>query len=323
MYFASKDPDYSVVVQVRDMVNGYPGVNCYAEVVLTPDQINVSPKGETATVVSLNQPVYCKAGVQYCFTILSDSALYQMYMAELGQKDLITGNYVTSQPYLAGVLFSSSNALTWTAHQTKDLKFDLYQAYYTGNAQILFSDVQGVTVSRILLASQVLDHKNKGVEWFYKIGDSTVWLPIETYVDRDLSSTASKISIKLVMHADPNSSPMIAADSLNLIGFLEQTEGTYVSRQIQLDENFTKARVICDFALPSNTGARVFIMANTAGTWTELTSPTISRVDDEFSRYEYNLTGLSSKTYRVKVVLSTSNPLIRPRARKLMSILKV
>ena len=168
------------------MVNGYPGSICYAEQTVRPENINVSANASLSTEILLNQPVYCNAGVQYCICILSDSNKYQMWVGELGAKDVASGKYVTAQPYTTGVLFSSSNAQTWTAHQTKDLKFKIYKCVYQGNGTVIFNDVSATNFNRLLLAIDYVDYKNNGIVWYYKLPGSTVWKAIETYVDRDL-----------------------------------------------------------------------------------------------------------------------------------------
>ena len=324
LYFAAKDPDKSVVVQIRNMVNGYPGTTCYAATTVTSAEVNISEKGTAVTEVYFDQPVYCKANEQYCICILSDSNNYQMFIAELGSKDLISGNFVTSQPYAAGVLFSSSNALTWTAHQTMDLKYDIYRAKYTGKGQILFNDITGTTLNRLVLAAQAIDYKNNGIEWFYKISDTGSWLPIETYVDRELSSLTQKIQLKAVINVGYSTSPIIAGDCINLIGFMEKTSGAYVSKTVTMDDAFTKLRLITEISKPSGTEVRFYYQTDATSGWEEITeSPTVTRIDDEFSRYEWNKNDVASaKTYKIKITLATSNPLVRPRVRKLMSILK-
>jgi len=322
LYFATKDPSKAIVVQIRNMVNGYPGTTCYAETTVPSSAITVSDKGQTATLVDLNQPVYCRSNEQYCICVLSDSNVYSVFTATLGARDLITNNYVTSQPYSTGVLFSSSNALTWTAHQTQDLKFDVYKANFTSNGQVVFNDVTGLALNRLLLAAQVLDYRNAGIEWYYKVNSSS-WLPIETYVDRELSSIANSISLKAVFNVADSTSPMLAVDAVNVVGFTDKTSCTYVSKNIVMDESFTKIKVLLDLTLPSGTACHVYYMnTDVSEVWNELLTPSIIPVDEEFSRYEWNKVDINAKEFRVKIVLTTTNPLARPRAKKLMNILK-
>ena len=324
LYFSAKSKTQAIILQVRNMVNGYPGTTCYAEVQVDPDQINISENASAVTVVEFDQPVYCNANEQYCMCILSDSNEYSMYVAELGSKDIQSGAYVTSQPYSAGVLFSSSNALTWTAHQSMDLKFVLYKAQYVGEGHILFNNVSGSVMSRLVLAAQVVDYQNAGISWYYRTTTDGAWLPLDTYVDRELSSQASTVQLKAVLSSNTISSPILAGDCVNLITFIEKTKGSYVSKQVSMEDKFTKISVTMNVCKPSGTEVKAYYIADTSEQWVELTNPTISAVDDEFSQYSYEATvsGAGSKNYRIKLTLETSNPLIRPRVKKLISILK-
>lgn len=324
LYFANKGADKTVVVQIRNMINGYPGTTCYATTQVDSDDIKTSSDGSAETIVRFDQPVYCTANEQYCVCILSDSNEYSMYVAELGAKDITTGIYVTSQPYSAGVLFSSSNALTWTAHQSMDLKFNIYKAEYTGEGQILFQEVTSSVMNRLVLAAQVVDYQNVGITWYYRVSADSSWLPLNTYVDRDLSAQTTKVQLKSVLSNNRTTSPIIAGDCVNLITFIEKTTGAYVSRMVSMSNKFTKITVSMNINKPSGTEVKAYYKTELADEWVELTSPKVVAVDDEFSQYTYSatLSGGGAKTYRVKITMETSNPLIRPRVKKLMNILK-
>lgn len=323
LFFASKDTNHACVIQVRNMVNGYPGVECYSEEVLQPGDIKVSADGTVATNVKFSQPVYCKADEQYCVAILTDSNIYQLWVAELGAIDKATGMYVTKQPYADGVLFSSSNALTWTAHQTKDLKFRLYKARYTGKGSILFNNVTGIQMNRVVLAAQSVDYKNAGIEWWYRNNASEDWKAIDTYVAQDLSKEESIFQLKCTLNVAYSTSPIIASDCVNLVYFLEGNKATYVSRMIETEENFTSLKVLLQMALPSGCTAKVYYkLEDVSNSWVELLDPETSTLSNEWIQYQWSKTGINAKRYRVKIELSTTSPLIRPRARKLINILK-
>ena len=324
VYFATKDPNKAVVLQIRDMVNGYPGTTIYDTVVVPPESISTSVNGTTQTLINLNQPVYCIEGKEYCFAILSDSDVYSMFIATLGNKILGTNQFVTSQPYVAGVLFSSSNATTWTTHQSSDLKFTLYRARYTQEGTAVFNDVEDLDITGFLLAANTLDYKDDGIEWSFKV-DNGLWTPVEPYVERSLAVVGNKVGLKVTVSPSANgyTTPFVASDAVNLIGLNSLSTGTYVSRNVVMDEAFTKIKVVMNVSVPSGTSFKVFYQNIDVGSsWTELTNPTVTPVDEEFSRYEFNKTGISATNYRVKITLTTTNPLIRPRVRKLINILK-
>ena len=143
LYFNTKDESLPVTVEIRNMVNGYPGqiVLPYSEVTKNPNLINISEDGSVATTFTFDSPVYVEEGQEYCFVVLSNSNKYETFISTMGEEDIKTGQLISGQPY-AGSLFKSQNASTWTAEQTQDLKFHMKTAKFdtTKIANIIFEN---------------------------------------------------------------------------------------------------------------------------------------------------------------------------------------
>lgn len=131
LYFASKSTNIPVTVQMRNVVNGYPGpfIFPFGEKTLNPADVNVSDDGTSTTKFTFDSPVYLQEGVEYCFVVLADTTDYELYVARIGENQIGTENPISQQPY-AGVMFKSQNASTWTADQTQDISFRLYKANF-------------------------------------------------------------------------------------------------------------------------------------------------------------------------------------------------
>ena len=131
VYFKTKDDSLPVNVEIRNMVNGYPGqiVLPFSSVSKKPSAVNTSANGATATTFTFESPVYVENNTEYCVVVLSNSNEYEVFVSEMGSTDLITQEVITDQPY-AGVLFKSQNASTWSAEQLEDLKFKLKQCKF-------------------------------------------------------------------------------------------------------------------------------------------------------------------------------------------------
>lgn len=132
IYFSTKDANIPVTLEIREVVNGYPGqvVLPFSKVSLTPDQVSVDPvSGTAATTFTFKSPVFINSNVEYAIVLVSDSNNYRVWISQLGEPDVITGSVISTQPYL-GTLFKSQNASTWTPDQTQDLKFKLYRASF-------------------------------------------------------------------------------------------------------------------------------------------------------------------------------------------------
>ena len=131
LFFQTKDDNIPITVQIREVVNGYPGSKIipFSEKTLNPNQVNVSDNGNTSTRFTFNSPVYLQENVEYCFVVLSNSNNYRAYIGTLGQTVIGSNRTISEQPY-AGVLFKSQNGSTWTADQQSDMKFTLNRASF-------------------------------------------------------------------------------------------------------------------------------------------------------------------------------------------------
>jgi len=132
LYVQAKDENLPLRVEIREVVNGYPGprVLPFGRKVLEPADINLSDDASVATTFTFDSPIYLSQGVEYCFVTLTDSLFYKVWISEMGQLDVGGSRLVSEQPHL-GVLFKSQNNRTWNAIQAEDMKFTLYRAEFS------------------------------------------------------------------------------------------------------------------------------------------------------------------------------------------------
>ena len=144
LFFQAKSTHMPVSVEIRNMVNGYPGqtVLPFSTKTLNPADINISEDGSKKTTFTFDSPVFVNEKVEYCFVVYSNSNDYECFISRMGEADLLTGETISGQPY-AGSLFLSQNASTWTAEQTDDLKFNMKIANFNNTkvASVYFENV--------------------------------------------------------------------------------------------------------------------------------------------------------------------------------------
>lgn len=130
LYFSAKDDNIPVRIEIREVVNGYPGqkVLPFSRVQKSPAEVFTSANGTVATKFTFVSPVYVQEYTEYAIVILSDSARYFVHISRSGDTGY-DGNVISGQPY-NGVFFTSQNASTWTASQLEDLKFVLNKAQF-------------------------------------------------------------------------------------------------------------------------------------------------------------------------------------------------
>lgn len=123
-----------VVVEIRNMINGYPG----DQVIATVEQlVNLGSLDATAaTRFTFEHPIYLEPNKEYSFVVMTNSTDLSLWCSELGQKSVrpgdittFTGEYINKQPYL-GSMFKSQNNTTWTSEQNQDIKFTLNRAKF-------------------------------------------------------------------------------------------------------------------------------------------------------------------------------------------------
>ena len=98
---------------------------------------DITTDAAVACPITFEHPVYLTEATEYSIVLIASSELWKVYFSETGRLD-ITGSasepaMIVKQPY-NGVFFTSQNASTWTPHQLRDLKFNLYRANFDVNS---------------------------------------------------------------------------------------------------------------------------------------------------------------------------------------------
>jgi len=149
VFFATKDTNLPVTLEVREVVNGYPGqrVLPFSKVTLNPQDVKISattvamtdgtganyPKYDTPTTFTFPSPVYVQENQEYAIVLASDSNNYKVWISQMGDQIPGSSRTISEQPYL-GSLFKSQNATTWTAAQDQDLMFTVYRCKFDTTA---------------------------------------------------------------------------------------------------------------------------------------------------------------------------------------------
>ncbi|EON2339053.1 hypothetical protein ACLLKL_002023 [Escherichia coli] len=225
----------SLMVQLRETTAGFPTRTILAEGRIDPQD----PAYKTGWVkVRFDKPYYAAANVEYAVVVLANDATTTVGISELGKQDQNDPKrpYVTTQPYQVGVLLSSANASTWTAHQDKDLTFRLYCNKYDKQPRTiemgtftLPNDTSDLLVSALTttpatgadadLTLTFLDANNQAMT----VSDGQV-------IKRG-DVVHGKVSVKATLRCTDYASATIEPGSQIIAGVIA-TSGTYVTRRI-------------------------------------------------------------------------------------------
>ena len=125
-----------VTMQIRPLVNGYPASNSIiqgAEATLVPGDITTSADATTITYFVFTEPVYLEGDKDFAFVLLANTTAYNVYISETEKFRIGSSTArVAKQPVL-GSFFSSQNANTWSADQTKDITFDIQRGEFVSS----------------------------------------------------------------------------------------------------------------------------------------------------------------------------------------------
>ena len=130
LFFKDKDPIQPVEVELRNVVNGYPGGTVIAKKIIDAADVVVSANSTRPTTFVFDRPAYVTNNRQYSFVIKTNSTRYNAWVAELGGNRVDKNESVAKQPN-AGVMFISANDTTWSPVQTADVKFKVYVAKFS------------------------------------------------------------------------------------------------------------------------------------------------------------------------------------------------
>ena len=181
----------------------------------------------------------------------------------------------------------------------------------------------GVKLDRLMVTSEESIPAGCTIQWKYSINGGS-YMPIETYDDRDLSEVAESVKVKVDITANSYTSPAIALDSLMLVGFTSATEGTYVSKNVNIAEGFNHVKQVVDLCIPANTNVKMYYATDINGnTWNAITSTGSVQKNVDFKTYTFEADlGSTAYNYRCKVELTSTSQVSRPRAQNIRSIMK-
>ena len=136
LFFAGKDDYDPVTIELRPLLNGRPhGSHTipFSRKTLDVNDVNVDINSPSvATKFSFSSPVYLAPG-DYALVIKCNSVDAQIWAAEIGSTDIITGEMIDRQPY-SGVLFQPQNSSVAEVNQGLDLMFTLHKSVFSSSA---------------------------------------------------------------------------------------------------------------------------------------------------------------------------------------------
>ena len=305
-----------VRVDLRGVTAGVPDQRVLASTTVKQAAVSTS----AATRILFPAPVMLAGGAEYALVILANDATTEVAVAELGKWDETSAHWVTQQPYTVGVLLSSSNASTWTAHQDRDLTFRLLAASYTATSRDIALGtvaVDGVTDLMLMSYAERPDSATR-CEYRLTLPDGTGLSVEDGQAVRLPAAITGDVGVAARLLGTADASPVLHPVTQLAYGQVEAV-ATYVSRAIPAGQN-ARVRVIVDAAIPSGSGVAVSVCGIDAGdAWQAVPYVSSRPMDDGLAEITYELAALDESSLRIKLEL-TGHPSARPRLRNLRVI---
>lgn len=309
LYFTRKDVAIPVTVQIRGVTTGLPNEVVLAEKVIAASEINLNAE----TKVVFSDPFYAKADSSYAVVILTNSTNYRVRVATLGQMG--QSGIITRQTYAAGVLLESSNAETWTPLNGSDLTMRIYGYDFAPTGEIRFAPITGVQYSELNIDEYSSIPQSTGMAWDYSTDGGTTWDAIVPAEEENPPNVATQVIVRVRMTSSiPNDSPVLNYKDVNLIGYLNGTAGTYITRENSLTQGVASTKVYAQMNIPSGTTVSWLTSNDGGATWEGMTLDTTRKVDSTWTEYTYTRTFTSPAGTRVRYKAAmTGSVLIYPR----------
>ena len=295
-----------IVVHLRDTVNGYPGQNIIAEATLQPAEITA---GQWCRWL-FAQPTTVLPSTEYCIVVMCGDAVSSIGVAEMGKWSLASQRWVTSQSPNVGVLFSSSNNSTWTAHQDKDMSIRILGAAYTQSVREI--DLGTVTATghtdALVLATADTPTSGTSFELDLVLPDSRVIIAGDSQSVALLPTVTGAIGLRARIKSTGKVSSAIYPGTKLVLGKIA-TEGSYISRAFDADAADSRVKVTFDARLPSGSTVRTYLSSGDGTpSWVEVTLDGAARpLGDGIFEFNYVKEDFNQARCRVRLVLTGAN----------------
>lgn len=323
LYFENKPSvNTPVICEIREVNNGTITSTVYAHKSLPASAVQVSADASVATRFNFDDPALLEENKEYAFVVRSTSDAYRLWVAELGGIDISTKDLVLKNAYMTGVMMSSSNNSTWTAHQTTDVKFRLIEDVYAQNSIMQFNKISSEDIARLYLTADSASPTGTSIDWYYSV-DGTNYKSITPYNVHLLGDTHNEVTLRARLMRDMNSklTPLVALDTIGLTTSHYDMKGSYVSRNVSGLDPYTEIKVIVDVYEPAGTQITVRVSTDGGTTVQDTVRGSSTTLNYGWQEVVFTTTVANSTQFRVILDATSNTKYLTPSFRRLRCIM--
>ncbi|MFN3892006.1 MAG: DUF4815 domain-containing protein [Beijerinckiaceae bacterium] len=301
------DTSNGVMIQCRVMENGWPTQEVLAEAFVDMSTVVLN----NWTQVRFRSPLFIPADREFCFVLLTDDADHSVSVARIGDFDAANQSWVGAQPYTIGLLLSSSNASTWTPHQTDDLTMRVPACVFSPTTKTVNLGSFSVTnMSDLVIRAAVeLPTGDCRVTFEVERADSSkiYLLPNQPYEFTEY--VTETIIVRAILVGTANVSPTLFPGVLIVAGSI-RSSGTYISRAFEMGSAIRMSAFYKAF-LPSGSTAAIDVDA-ADDDWDAVTVHATKTLDQGEIEREHRIDPYTATVGRLRLTI-TGTPAARPR----------
>jgi len=309
LFFTEKDFSLPVSIQVRGVTNGLPNGTVFAEKSIAPEDIVVDDE----TRIDFDDPFYAEAGQRYALVIGSESPLYGVRVATLGEMG--EDELITRLDYADGALFESANAEAWTPLPDTSLTMKVYGAEFDLDGVVQFQPITGVQFSELNIDEYSAIPEGCAMLWEYSTDGGAAWDAIVPAEEERLPNLATQVLVRVRFASSAaNDTPALSFKDVNLIGYLNGTAGAYITRENELTQGVASTKVYAQMDIPSGTTVLWFCSNDGGTTWEAMTVDGTRSITQQWTEYTLSRTFTDDTGDRVRYKATmTGTPLAYPR----------
>jgi hypothetical protein len=296
------DDNKGVRVQLCTTLNGYPTNQVLAEVFVSMAGKQVGDLIEARFAF----PIYLQPAVEFCFVIMTDDPDHAVMIARQGDVDPETGQLISQPAYAIGVMFSSSNRLTWNAHQFDDIKFRMIGARFDPLTKVeeIWKGTLPQFTDMVLRGSVERPSQNTNSRYELVRATGQVIPLAEGQTIEFNEILDEEITIRAVISGTETESPIVWPGTTLIVGKIRD-QGQYISRVFPIDGQ-TEAQVVFAQKLPAGSSLTVD-MDKADDNWQPLSVTTTRDLGDGWQEPIYKITPHDAPNGgRVRIVLNGS-----------------
>lgn len=295
-----------VICELVTMENGFPTTDVIAQCEIDMQSVIAN----TWQAFNFSYPVFLPSGQQFALVFKTDDADHALAIASREGFDAARQQFVGAQPYTVGVLFSSSNAVTWTPHQDDDLTFRLRCARFSPQLRTVFIGTFAAEDMSDLLVEAEVELPSSAARLVFEVtpaGEPPVLIEPGQVWQRQSFFTGN-VTVRAILSGSELISPLMGRDVLAIAGTM-QADGNYVSRVFEAGAN-VRLDAIMKTILPS--GSTLTVEADTGdGEWEALTQVSSSPLADGSLERTFREADHDGVGARLRLTL-TGTPAARP-----------